>query len=386
MREDKRYMRTLTLLQPRRLVVGVGCTEDAVAYLAGLPSRHLHIFTSASLKAQAEIIADELRSEGVTVTTDANIPTEPTISVFERALTSARDAAVSCVLALGGGSVLDVAKLVSAFIGSEQQLEDAIGIGRLQKRICHLVCMPSTSGTGSEVSPNAILLDEAAHAKCAVISEYLVPDATFVDPELTRTVPPALTASTGLDALAHCLEAYTNNFAHPTVDLYALEGISLCGRYLARAVRDSNDIEAREGMALASLYGGFCLGPVNTAAAHALAYPLGSECGVPHGLSVAMLLPHVFAFNSVASPDRHTQAVRALCAVPLASARDGAQVLTELASTCGLDLNPGHHGVSPDLVPTLAASAMQVTRLLSNNPRAITFTDCVQIYKACFNT
>lgn len=379
-------MRTLTLLQPPRLLVGRGSTEHAIAYLAGLQPKHLRILTSASLAPKASAIADALRAESIAVSVDSGITSEPTISVFERSLASAREQRATCVLGIGGGSALDVAKLVAAFVSSKQPLEDAIGIGRLGKRTCHLVCMPSTAGTGSEVSPNAVLLDEVAHAKRAVISEYLVPDASFVDPELSRTVPAALTASTGLDALAHSLEAYTSKFAHPVVDVYALEGITLCGRYLRRVVEDPNDMDAREGMALASLYGGFCLGPVNTAGAHALAYPLGSECGIPHGLSVAMLLPHIFEFNSIASPGRHAQVVRSLCDISSVTERDGARVITELATACGLKLNPADHGVPRELIPTLAASAMQVTRLLNNNPRPVTLRDCVQIYEACFAT
>jgi alcohol dehydrogenase class IV len=250
--------------------------------------------------------------------------------------------------------------------------------------------MPTTSGTGSEVSPNAILLDEKARLKKAVISPHLVPDATFVDPELSLTVPPHVTAATGLDALAHCIEAFTNKFAHPMVDLYALGGIALCGEYLLRAVLSPNDLEAREGMSLASLYGGLCLGPVNTAAGHALAYPLGSEYHLAHGVSVALVQPHVFRFNSVASPDRHAMVACAL-GVPsscdsMATAEAGAAAISKLTQDCGVDPQLTSYGVSRDAIQELAASAMKVQRLLQNNPRDVTHADCVDLYARCFDS
>ena len=186
-----------------------------------------------------------------------------------------------------------------------------------------LVCLPTTAGTGAEVSPNAILLDEADELKKGVVSPHLVPDAAFVDPLLTISVPPAVTAATGLDALTHCIEAYANKFAHPIVDTYALQGIRLISANLVRAVRNGNDIEARAALALGSLYGGLCLGPVNTAAVHALAYPLGGRFHIAHGVSNALLLPHVLRFNFSAAPERYAE-----IAVALGVARNGSDLGT----------------------------------------------------------
>ena len=158
---------------------------------------------------------------------------------------------------------------------------EVFGIGNLAARSLPLVCsgVPTTAGTGRrEVSLNAILQGSMnpEQMKKGVISPHLVPDATFIDPELMRSVPSSVTAATGLDALTHCIEAYANNFAHPMIDTWALDGIRLIAGSLATAVREPNNIQARERVALGSLYGGLCLGPVNTAAVHALSYPLGS--------------------------------------------------------------------------------------------------------------
>ena len=380
--------RTLTFFQPHRLVFGCGCLTECLAYLNQLAPPHLHILTTAVLAEVTARIQAELARSGISSSVDNDVPSEPTIADFEAATIRARDAGATCIFGLGGGSVLDIAKLVAAFVNGQQRIEDTFGNGLLQRRECHLVCVPTTSGTGSEVSPNAILLDESAKLKKAVISPFLVPDAVFVDPELTVTVPAGVTASTGLDALAHCVEAYTNKFAHPLVDVYALEGIRLCGRYLLRAVRCLNDLEAREGMSLASLYGGLCLGPVNTAAGHALAYPLGSEYHIAHGVSVALVQPHVFRFNADAAPGRHASVALALgvseCSSELETALAGASTIAQLTTDCGLDPHLGGYGIKPESIPALAQSALTVQRLLNNNPRPVTEADCIRIYQSCF--
>jgi alcohol dehydrogenase class IV len=245
--------------------------------------------------------------------------------------------------------------------------------------------MPTTSGTGSEVSPIAILLDETDELKKGVISEHLVPDAAFVDPTLTVSCPPGVTAATGLDALTHCIEAYANRGAHPVVDTWALEGIRLIGNNLARAVHDGNDLEARTCLAQASLYGGLCLGPVNTAAVHALSYPLGGEFHVAHGVSNAVLLPHVLEFNLPAAPERYANVAVALgverSSDALDTARRGVQRLVELAKECHVPMHMSELGVSESALDKMVRGAMTVKRLLDKNVRVVTETDAREIYR-----
>jgi alcohol dehydrogenase class IV len=383
-------LRTISLHQPKRLVFGSGCLADCIAYLADLRPRHLHILVSHALLPAASRVHAELSAHGIAVSSDTRRGAgEPTIADFYQSLDQAREQNADCILGIGGGSVLDLAKLIAAFQAASQTVEETFGIGLLRGRSCSLVCMPATAGTGSEVSPNAILLDEGEKVKKGVVSPYLVPDATFVDPELASSMPAALTAATGLDALTHCVEAYTNRFAHPLVDLYALEGIRLVGRFLPHAVRQPNDLESREAMSLASLYGGLCLGPVNTAAAHALAYPLAGEYHLAHGLSVALLLPHVLRFNAAASPERHAAVAEALGVHPhpdpLATAEAGTVRVMELMRDAGLTTGLRNYGIDSKAIPAMAASAMRVTRLLNNNPRPLTEDDCVQIYSNALN-
>jgi alcohol dehydrogenase class IV len=288
---------------------------------------------------------------------------------------------------VGGGSALDVAKLVAALHDSGDPIESAFGIGNLKGRRTRLVCMPTTSGTGSETSPNAILLDEDSKLKRAVVSPHLVADSAYVDPELTLTVPPEVTAYTGMDALTHCIEAYANVNAHPMIDLFALEGMGLIAANLRTAYEDGANLAAREAMALGSLYGGLCLGPVNTGAVHALAYPLGGEFHVAHGLSNAVLLPHVLEYNIPAMPDRYAQVARALGAEGGSRtelARRGLEVVRELMRDCHMPLTLSEIGIPREAIPAMAESALTVTRLLKNNPRELAMSDAIEIYQGAY--
>lgn len=327
----------------------------------------------------------DLQKRGCVVTVWSDVIGEPTIRDFEHARASALAAKADAVVGLGGGSAMDLAKLVAAFLNSQQPLHEAFGVGKLRGRATPLVCLPTTSGTGSEVSPIAILLDEADELKKGVVSEHLVPDAAFVDPLLTISMPPAVTAATGMDALTHCIESYANKTAHPLVDTWALDGIRLISRYLARAVEHGNDLEARTAMSQASLYGGLCLGPVNTAAVHALAYPLGGEFHVAHGVSNAVLLPHVLEFNLPAAPARYADIALAMGLPPiddvLDMARSGVAEVAALAVRCSVPMRLSDFGITAAAIDRMAKAAMTVTRLLDRNVRQVTEQDARDIYQ-----
>jgi alcohol dehydrogenase class IV len=230
-----------------------------------------------------------------------------------------------------------------------------------------------------------VILDEAESLKKAVISPHLVPDGAYVDPMLTLTVPPAVTAATGMDALTHCIEAYANRFAHPVVDVYALEGIRQISRHLVDAVEHGNNVAARTAVALGSLYGGMCLGPVNTAAVHALAYPLGSEFHVAHGVSNAVLLPHVLEFNLPAAPQRYADIAIAMgvedASDDVTTAQRGLEQIRVLSRRCGIPAHMAALGVPTDAIDQMARSAMTVTRLLERNVREVTMQDAIDIYR-----
>ncbi len=382
-------MNIVTLQQPPRIVFGPGCAARCVDELRGRGLRRVFFVTSPPTAPLAAPLADALRQAGLEAVVYDAIDREPDIAMFTAALKAARDAAPDAVVGLGGGSALDVAKLVAALYDGKQDVRAVFGIGLLAGRSLYLACLPTTAGTGSEVSPNAILLDESARLKKGVISPHLLPDAAFVDPLLTVTAPPGVTAATGLDALTHCIEAYANRFAHPIVDVYALEGIRLITGHLLRAVRDGRDLAAREAVALGSLYGGLCLAPVNTAAVHALAYPLGGEFHVAHGVANAVLLPHVLSFNLPACVSRYAEVARAMgiatAETPEAAAAAGVARLAELSREVGLPPGLRALGIPREALPGLAAAAMTVTRLLKNNPREMTAADAEAIYASAYD-
>jgi alcohol dehydrogenase len=377
----------ITLLHPGKIAFGEGSFNQFIDDYLQKGFRKLFIVTIPHVISQLSSVLEKLGDHNVDVKVNDVIAGEPSFNDFERILTEARSFGADSVVGIGGGSVLDVAKLVAAQLKSNQTTESITGIGRLEERSTYLACIPTTSGTGSEMSPNAIFLDENGN-KIGVISPYLVPDASYIDPCLTVSVPPFITATTGIDALSHCLEAYTNKYAHPIVDTIALDGVSLVYRFLERACKQGCDLEAREKIALGSMYGGMCLGPVNTAGVHALAYPLGADYHLAHGLSIALLLPAVMDFNLEEAPERHAAIAVALGAKPTGSAietgRLGIELIRKLIIDCGLPTSLKDAGITFESIDKMAADAMKVQRLLKNNIREITQKDAANIYKAAF--
>lgn len=377
-------MRTIKLHYPRKLSLGAGSIREFKEDISGMGVKRIFILTFPEIRPAILSLLKDLESDGRILYLDESIRKEPSVTDFEGVLHQAKDFNPELVLGIGGGSVLDVAKLVAAQLDNDQSLKDIFGINLLTGRNIPLACMPTTAGTGSEVSPNAILLDEEEQLKKGVISPHLVPDMCYVDPELTLSVPSSVTAATGIDAFTHCLEAYVNRNSHPVIDTYALEGMELIAASLLTAVEDGKNVEARNSLSLGSLYGGMCLGPVNTTAIHALSYPLGSEFHIAHGLSNALLLPHVMEFNLPAATERYANVARILGVGEEESeesrARAGIVEIRRLMKRCGVPATLRELGISREAIPGMAAAAMKVQRLLVNNPREVSLEDARQIY------
>lgn len=378
----------LQIYFPDKLVFANGCLENLADEIIQLNVASVFIVTIAPLLPKLENLIEKLKGNQISVAIDTSITQEPSFSDFEKLMLKVTPLNPDVVIGIGGGSVLDIAKLVAAQLGNEQQLREYVGIGLLKGRQTKLICLPATSGTGSEVSPNAILVDDSDNQKKGIISPFLVPDIVYVDPLLTVSVPPSITAATGLDALTHCLEAYINKFAQPFTDIYAFEGMRLIAANIVTAVRDGNNIEAREKVAMGSLLGGFCLGPVNTAGVHALSYPLGSMFHLAHGLSNALLLPYVMQYNIQAVPARYADVAVALGCNREAddgqTAQKGVEKIKQLISDCGIPARLRDVHISEDAIPQMAVDALRIQRLLKNNPREITEEDAINIYKAAY--
>lgn len=367
---------SITLHQPRRLIVGAG----TIGEVGGLVSDAVSTLVIATPITAGFI--DRLRLPGKVEVFDA-IPGEPDVETLEKAITVARQVKPQVVVGLGGGSVLDVAKLVAALWDSEQTLTDVAGPNKVAGRNTRLVQVATTAGTGSEAGIRSLITDPVKGAKIAVESPHMIADIAVLDPQLTFTVPPAVTAATGVDAMAHCVEAFTNKRAHPMIDGFARMGFRLVGKYLARAVKDGSDTEAREGMMLASYYGGICLGPVNTAAGHAIAYPLGTRLGLPHGLANAIVFPHVLAFNQKVVREKTAEVAEAL-------GFGGSSPETLLEKACSfctdldIEMQLSRHGAREDALAGYAAEAHANRRLMDNNPADMAVEDVLAIYRAAY--
>jgi len=368
---------TITLHQPRRLAVGAGAIGEVGIWAADAGSI-LVIATPITAG-----FVDRLKLPGRIDVFDA-IPGEPDTSTLDAALEAARRCRPDLIVGLGGGSVLDVAKLVAVLWDSEQTLADVAGPNRVAGRRTRLAQVATTAGTGSEAGIRSLITDPGKGNKIAIESPHMIADFAVLDPELTYSVPPAVTAATGVDAMAHCVEAFTNRRAHPMIDGFARMGFRLVGKYLARAVRDGADTEAREGMMLASYYGGICLGPVNTAAGHAIAYPLGTRLRLPHGLANAVIFPHVLAFNQEAARGKTAEVAEALGLGEGLAPADLLEAACGFCSDLGIEMSLAAHGATADDLPLYAGEAHANRRLMDNNPIDMSVEDVLAVYRAAF--
>ncbi len=365
----------ITLHQPKRLEIGAGAAATLGNWADGA-ERVLVIACD-----HTDTYVERLKLSG-DACIFSDVPPEPDTNAFESALAAARDYRPDLVVGLGGGSVLDVAKLVAAMWDGDQSLADVAGPNKIAGRHTPLAQVATTAGTGSEAGIRALITNPETKSKIAVESPHLLADIAILEPELTYSVPPAVTAATGIDAMAHCVEAFTNIRAHDLIDGYARMGFNLVGKYLARAVQDGTDTEARAGMMLASYYGGICLGPVNTAAGHALAYPLSTRLSLPHGLANAIVFPHVLAFNQQARPEKTAEVARAL------SLDDREGLLEAAYAFCrdlGVEMRLKEQGAEESALPDWAGEAHANRRLMDNNPRDMSPEDIRSIYQDAFD-
>lgn len=379
---------TITLLQPRFLAFGSYCSRQLVEHLKRTGTKRTFVVLDAAISTVAQPVLASIAAEHIAYRTFEGIRSEPSSADFAEALSEAEQFGVDTVIGIGGGSVLDVAKLVAAMYQSGQSIDEVFGIGNLRSRSIASICLPTTAGTGSEMSPNSLLIDVKSGTKKGIVSPFLVPDASFVDPALTLTVPKPVTMATGIDAMIHCIEAYANKFSHPLIDSYAIRGIGLINSNLVKAYRNGHDLDARAAVSLGSMFGGICLGPVNTAGVHALAYPLGSRYHLSHGLSNALLLPHVLRFNLEAAADRYADIAVAMGAqrrsTDLQTAEAGIRRIEELFVELEVPRASTIVDAAESDIAEMAREAMTVTRLLKNNVRTIAYADAVDIYTNMF--
>jgi len=331
-----------------------------------------------------------LKKAGVTVTLFSEVQADPPEDIVMAATQAAIDSSAGGVIGIGGGSSLDVAKLVALLAPGNEQLKDAFGVGNAKGPRLPLILVPTTAGTGSEVTPISIVTT-GTNEKMGVVSPVILPDVALLDPELTVGLPSHITAATGIDAMVHAIEAYAsvspNN--NPISRNLATEALRLMGAALETAVHDGSNIDARSDMLLGSMLAGQAFANSPVAAVHALAYPIGGHFHVPHGLSNALVLPYVLRFNTKVAPRPYAE--MAPYAFPDLAKLEGqeraeafCEAMADLSKRCGLQQTLREMDIPKDFLPKLASDAMNQTRLLVNNPREVGEADALSIYEAAW--
>jgi alcohol dehydrogenase class IV len=379
---------TYTLLNVGRIIAGPGSLSTIQEIPAAYGAEKVLIITdqgvwNAGLIEKPKTI---LESAGFRVAVIHDTPPEPAVDQVKTIFQQAKTLEGQMIIGIGGGSAMDVAKLVSVLLTNDVSLEQLLGKTQIAHRGLPTLMVPTTAGTGSEATPNAIVLVPEEEVKIGIVNNKLIPDCVILDPMMTLNLPPAVTAATGMDALAHAIECYTSKKANPFSDTFALKAVGLISNSLRRAYREGQNIDARHDMLLGALFGGMCISTSGTTAVHALAYPLGGKYRMPHGLSNAVLLPHIMQFNLDAVEDRFRDIAVAMgLDVAGLTTRKAAEKMIENLYALNKDLNIpsgiAAQGVTEADLDVLVEAASKVTRLLGNNPKPLTKSDIRAIYR-----
>jgi alcohol dehydrogenase len=327
-----------------------------------------------------------LREASVDFTVCDRVKPDSGSQLIDETTLELKSSGADVVVGIGGGSSLDTAKAVAALATNPGSALDYAGINKLRNRPLPMIAVPTTSGTGSEVTLWSVFTDETRAVKVAIGGVLIYPAVALCDPELTLGLPPALTAATGMDALAHAIECYTNNACQPISGVLAIEAIRLIGQHLRSAVLNGRDVRSRYGMMLASTMAGIAMNPTRLGLAHALAMPLGSwDLRVPHGVVLAVTLPYVMEFNYVAEPERFVDVARALGesveGLPrLAAAARAVSAVRDMARDIGIPRGLSEFGVREDHVLSVIEEAMKSGNV-PVNPRRTTAEDLTRILR-----
>lgn len=331
-----------------------------------------------------DIITKQLDEIGIKADVNTDIIPEPTVKSIEDISGNIRKKHYDLLIGVGGGSVLDTTKILAVLETNNNSIKEILGTDLVKYPGIPTVLIPTTAGTGSEVTPNAIVTLPEEQLKIGMVSRYLLPKLVIVDPSLTIGLPKSVTASTGMDAFIHSLESYISNKANPISDMFALRSIKLISSSIVEAYQNGGSIRARENMILGSLYGGMALTAAGTAAVHALAYPLGGKFKIAHGVANSMLLPHVMEFNMDCIADRLCDVAGSMGIKENLPADKTAEKvierLREWIEILNIPQDLSVYGVKKEDIHGLAVSASKVTRLLYNNPKKLSVKDIENIY------
>ncbi len=369
------------------ILIGESSLEKTVPILDGLKAGKVLVVTDPGIVNAG--IYDQLKTlleaAGKTVVLFDRVQPDPEIALVRQAVELARNAGVNAVIGLGGGSSLDTAKVAAALATNPKDINAYLGVDLLEESALPIIAIPTTAGTGSEVTHIAILSDESEQLKKGMVSAKMIPQYAILDPNLSVGLPPYATAVTGMDALIHALESFTSIHANDYSEALGLRAIELISKNIRIAFNYGSDLKAREAMLLGSLMAGMAFANVGVAAAHAFAYPLGGMFHVPHGLSTSLMLIPVMAFNMARNEEKYRLMAKSLTGRIDVTAQTALDEVDKLVSDLKLPRNLAEINIPESALPIMAEKVMDVTRLLGNNPRKITPDDALAIYKHAYN-
>ena len=378
----------ISLRSPHLILAGIGASERLGQEAKGIGAKKALVVTDRGVidSGTGKKIKDLLEKEGIGVEIFDRVISDPDIACFEAGIEFAKKGKYDLIVGVGGGSPMDIASITSVMLTNLGTVYDYLGVNLVKNPGIPTILIPTTAGTGAEATPNAILTDTKEKLKKAVVSPYIFPRVAIVDPLLTLSMPPSVTSSSGIDALTHAIESFTSNNATILTDLFAKEAIIFIGRSIRTAVANGSNLEARYDMSIGSLYAGISLANAGVTAVHALAYPLGGQFNVAHGIANGLLLPYVMEFNVLGNIPKFAQIAQFLGEKVdhmslLDQAYQAARAVKSIYRDLKIPQSLTELNVPKEAIPGMAKAAMNVTRLMGNNPRTMTVQDVERIYE-----
>ncbi len=381
-------MKTFKFFTSQSIVFGCGALDRLGDEILGFNSKKVFLVADPVLEKLGIVdrVKGAIEKSQIEVVLFTKVEPNPTIELGEEAAEIVRSQKdIGTVIGLGGGSSMDVAKISAMLANNPGSVRDYIGVEKVKQFGLPTIMIPTTAGTGSEVSNASILADKQKHLKLGTMSRFLTPSLALVDPCLLTSLPPSVTASTAMDALTHAVEAYTANKAYPMTDLFALKSVELIGKYLRQAYSNGENLEARYNISLAALYAGIAIATASVGAAHALAYPVEGEYNLAHGVANGLMLPYVAEFNMLSNLGKYGEIAKAMGErVEGLSERDaalkGVEAIKQLCVDLSIPLHLRDFGIKEDVLDHLSEQAFGIKRIIDNNPRKLTLADIKKIY------
>jgi alcohol dehydrogenase len=377
-----------TVTQPTEIHFGVGLIETLGDVVKKYNGSKVLLVADPNLKEVGLLakITAPLDKSGVDYVVFDHVDPEPGLRLADEGCALAVKEKCDAVVGVGGGSAMDVAKAVSILMTNGGRAVDYLGLGLIKKPGVPKIMVPTTAGTGAEVTFTAVFINEETGSKGGMNGDPLYPDAAVLDPALTVTLPPHVTAAPGIDAFVHAMEAFTSTQAHQISDMYALEAMELISGNIHIAYANGDNMEARSAMLMGALLGGKALATAGVGLIHAMAYPLGGMFGIPHGLANAVLMPFVVEYNLIGDPVKYARVADIMgYDVSKMSIREAATTAVEAVYNMNQDVNIPTSlsaiDIPFDKIPEMAEIALTVTRPVENNPRQPSLEDVISIYE-----